>query len=156
MAAAEEQGSFEGRIIEVAKLAAPVRAFHPKSWRFEGDGVAVAFVGSSNVSHSALRTGIEWNLRVDRERDPAAYAAVAAAFERLWATATPLSAEWVSGYLERIQAEVATGLPPGEVEQEAPLGRPRGGTCDHQRSFSRSVIMVRIFLRKRERRWRVA
>lgn len=37
-------------------------AFHPKAWIFEHpDGSARAFVGSSNLSRSALLTGIEWN-----------------------------------------------------------------------------------------------
>src|SRR5207248_824228 len=60
-------GKLEARVIEVNKLGGRVRAFHPKSWRFEGPGLAAAFVGSSNLSHSALLTGIEWNLRVDRD-----------------------------------------------------------------------------------------
>src|SRR5690606_27635930 len=37
-------------------------AFHPKVWIFEYlDGSGRAFVGSSNLSRSALLTGIEWN-----------------------------------------------------------------------------------------------
>lgn len=53
-----EAGAFEVRIVETAKLAGPSRSFHPKSWRFEGPEMGVAWVGSSNVSASALRSGV--------------------------------------------------------------------------------------------------
>jgi HKD family nuclease len=40
-----------------------------------------AFVGSSNVSRTALRDGIEWNLCADRAVDPVAYRQIAEAFD---------------------------------------------------------------------------
>jgi hypothetical protein len=70
--------------VEVATLPGARPSFHPKAWRFESDAYGVAFVGSSNLSRSALDTGIEWNLRVDRDRDGAAYARVCEAFDELW------------------------------------------------------------------------
>src|SRR5688572_8830509 len=46
----------EARIIDVGTAAFRARAsaFHPKSWRFESPSGGTAFVGSSNVSESAL------------------------------------------------------------------------------------------------------
>ncbi len=39
--------------------------FHPKAWIFHfPDGSGVAVVGSSNLSESALRHGVEWNFRL--------------------------------------------------------------------------------------------
>ena len=61
----------EVRVIETFKLPGASRSFHPKSWIFESPEGDVAFVGSSNVSRSALESGIEWNLRLDRRLDPA-------------------------------------------------------------------------------------
>ena len=55
-------GTLEARVVEVATLPGARPAFHPKAWRFESDTYGVAFVGSSNLSRSALDTGIEWNL----------------------------------------------------------------------------------------------
>ena len=52
-------GTFEARVVETSTLPLPTRSFHPKSWRFEGPGFGVAFVGSSNLSHAALETAIE-------------------------------------------------------------------------------------------------
>ncbi|MBN1208210.1 MAG: DEAD/DEAH box helicase family protein [Myxococcaceae bacterium] len=113
-------GLFEARVVEVERLG--LRSFHPKSWRFEGKGLAVAFVGSSNISRTALDTGIEWNLRVERDREPRAWQEVVAAFEAWWDRARPLEAAWVAEYADR--ARRADRAPPaGEQEVEAPPPR---------------------------------
>ncbi|MEZ4300814.1 MAG: DEAD/DEAH box helicase family protein [Polyangiaceae bacterium] len=116
------RGSFETRVVEVESLPSESRSFHPKSWRFEGPAFGAAFVGSSNISRSALRAGIEWNLRVDRHRDPDAYQAVVAAFERWWTTARPLTADWVEAYARRA-GTASKQLPLGE-EEATPLAAP--------------------------------
>lgn len=112
-----QEGNFEVRVVETARLPGPSRSFHPKSWRFEGADLGVAWVGSSNVSASALLSGLEWNLRVDRWRDPVAFDRIRAAFHALWEASTPLTPAWVAAYAERARhREVA--LPPGEAEPE--------------------------------------
>lgn len=118
----EGAGSLEVRIVEEKELK---RAFHPKTWRFEGPGLEVAFVGSSNVSHSALKTGIEMNLRVERDQNPRAYQEVVDAFESWWARARHLDAAWVARY-EQTAARaqpLLRGAPPeaeGLNEESAP------------------------------------
>jgi len=67
------------------------RGCHPKCWLFESPSFGVAFVGSSNLSRSALQTCIEWNLRVERAIDLTAYASVHTAIDTLWATAVELT-----------------------------------------------------------------
>ena len=111
----DQRGGLEARVVEVAQ--ADVISFHPKSWRFEGDDFGAAFVGSSNVSATALRAGIEWNLRVDREMDPAAYREVVDAFDGWWRRAVTLTADWVERYAERARREPPAPRP-GEVERE--------------------------------------
>ena len=124
-----QAGSFEARVVETAMLGPRSRSFHPKSWRFEGPAFGAAFVGSSNVSRSALGAGIEWNLRVDRLRDPVAYQAICAAFEHWWARARPLTPDWVRAYALRAKAASraeppdSAGLPPGE-EEPTPIAPP--------------------------------
>jgi hypothetical protein len=40
-------------------------SFHPKSWIFHfGHSGSIAIVGSSNLTETALRSGVEWNYRV--------------------------------------------------------------------------------------------
>lgn len=110
-------GTFVARVIETEQLSTRSKSFHPKSWRFESPGLGVAFVGSSNLSRSALESGIEWNLRVDRDRDHTAYTRVRDAFEGLWMRARPLDAGWIAAYAQRARrAQLA--MPPGEEEAE--------------------------------------
>ena len=110
-------GSLRAKVIEVSTLEGRTRAFHPKSWRFEASELGIVFVGSSNFSYSALRTGIEWNVRVDRDRDRHAYERAVAAFDELWQRATALTTEWVSDYAARARSLPAQ-LPPGEEDAE--------------------------------------
>jgi superfamily II DNA or RNA helicase/diadenosine tetraphosphate (Ap4A) HIT family hydrolase len=112
-------GAFEARVVETARLPDGSTSFHPKSWRFEGPGLGVAFVGSSNVSRSALSGGIEWNLRVDRGRDPEAWQRIVDAFASWWPRARALDREWVAEYARRAAA-ASYALPPGEDETALP------------------------------------
>jgi HKD family nuclease len=48
------------------------------------DGTGVAFVGSSNLSESALLTGIEWNYRVVAKTETAAFRQIRSAFDSLF------------------------------------------------------------------------
>ncbi len=114
---ADATGEISARVVEVKDLPGRTRAFHPKAWRFESLGFGVAFVGSSNLSHSALETGIEWNLRVDRDHDRRAYERVRAAFEALWQRARPLDRAWIADYAKRAAKSRAV-LPAGETEAE--------------------------------------
>jgi superfamily II DNA or RNA helicase/diadenosine tetraphosphate (Ap4A) HIT family hydrolase/SOS-response transcriptional repressor LexA len=111
------RGTLVARVIEVEQLPTRSKSFHPKSWRFESPELGVAFVGSSNLSRSALESGIEWNLRVDRDRDRTAYERVRDAFESLWMHARPLDAAWIDAYAQRARrAQLA--MPAGEEDAE--------------------------------------
>jgi len=41
------------------------RSFHPKAYLFHYDDYSEIYVGSSNLSRSALTSGIKWNYRID-------------------------------------------------------------------------------------------
>jgi superfamily II DNA or RNA helicase/diadenosine tetraphosphate (Ap4A) HIT family hydrolase/HKD family nuclease len=110
-AADEGAGSIETRVVEHAAIG---RAFHPKAWRVEGPGFGLAFLGSSNLSASALVQGVEWNLAVERHRDALAYGRVVDSFEQIWRLARPLDASWVDAYARR----------PRRVQQELPPPEP--------------------------------
>lgn len=124
-AARQTDCGFEARVVEVAALAraGAGATFHPKAWRFEGPGFGTAFVGSSNLSFTALNSGVEWNLRVDRERDPGAYERVVTAFDALWTGASPLSEGFIDDYAARVEA-AGLQLPPGEQEAESKPAPP--------------------------------
>ncbi|MCA9716708.1 MAG: DEAD/DEAH box helicase family protein, partial [Myxococcales bacterium] len=135
LAQAEGTGSFSVRVIETKRQ--DHRAFHPKSWRFEGPNLAVAFVGSSNWSRSALGNGVEWNLRMESARDPAAYEAIVRAFEQLWACASPLDEAWLAEYARRSSSKEP--LPTRESEDivEEPVA-PRDVQEDALEALARS------------------
>jgi superfamily II DNA or RNA helicase/HKD family nuclease len=44
-------------------------SFHPKAYIFQSDNLDCLFVGSSNLSMSALNNGVEWNLSVSNEKE---------------------------------------------------------------------------------------
>lgn len=45
------------------------RSFHPKAYIFHQSSRSEIYIGSSNISRSALTSGIEWNYRFDSHRD---------------------------------------------------------------------------------------
>ncbi len=49
------------------------RSFHPKSYIFHCKDMSEIYIGSSNVSRSALTSGIEWNYRFTSEADPKSF-----------------------------------------------------------------------------------
>jgi HKD family nuclease len=58
---------------------------HAKAWLLEREsGLATAFVGSSNLSHSALFDGLEWNVRLSSVDAPHVVDRVRMSFESHW------------------------------------------------------------------------
>ena len=58
---------------------------HAKAWLFQrASGFSTAYIGSSNLTHSAQRTGLEWNVRVSGARNPDVIEKIEAVFESYW------------------------------------------------------------------------
>jgi len=58
---------------------------HAKAWVFHrASGFSTAYVGSSNLTHSAQVTGIEWNVRASAARNRDVLDEFAAVFESYW------------------------------------------------------------------------
>lgn len=60
------------------------RSFHPKAYIFHYDNYSEIFIGSSNISRSALTSGIEWNYRFSSRKDQENYDKFFHAFEDLF------------------------------------------------------------------------
>lgn len=60
------------------------RSFHPKAYIFEYEAEGDIFVGSSNISRSALTYGIEWNYRIGKEGHEEDFKYYKAVFEDLF------------------------------------------------------------------------
>lgn len=89
-------GSTEARALAaLARWGADVRIsfdnrrtrLHAKSWIFHRDtGATTAYIGSSNLTSSALVDGLEWNVRLAALESPALLEKIVAAFESHWAS----------------------------------------------------------------------
>ncbi len=58
---------------------------HAKAWLFHrGSTFSTAYIGSSNLTHSAQVSGLEWNVRVSGARNPDVIGKVSSVFESYW------------------------------------------------------------------------
>ncbi len=118
-----QQWGFEARVFEARKT-----SFHPKCYLFRSpEGTATAFVGSSNLSLSALQGGVEWNYRALSEVDRQGVAEVQSAFEALFyhPDTRPLTETWVEAYRQRRAPSLVRGRPsPVELEPAQPPPEP--------------------------------
>jgi superfamily II DNA or RNA helicase/HKD family nuclease len=88
-------GSTERRALDwLASIGAEVKVsydtrttrLHAKAWLFERlSGFSTAFIGSSNLTHSAMLDGVEWNVRLAQAATPDLIEKFKAAFESYWA-----------------------------------------------------------------------
>jgi superfamily II DNA or RNA helicase/HKD family nuclease len=79
---------------------------HAKAWVFRrSSNVTTAYVGSSNLTHSAQVQGMEWNVRVSAARNPDVVAKIEAVFDSYWAGGdfVPYVAEEFRTAVERIR-----------------------------------------------------
>lgn len=79
-------------------------SFHPKAYILtSAHGDTTAFVGSSNLSKSALSDGVEWNYRVVPSTDPAGLRDIRSAFDELWNHESTVAVDdvWLEAYTSR-------------------------------------------------------
>ena len=75
-----------GADIRISYDTAPTR-LHAKAWLFHRrSGYSTAYIGSSNLTHSAMVTGLEWNVRISGVRNPDVVSKMNAVFESYWAS----------------------------------------------------------------------
>lgn len=110
------EGSLNLRVFETRHGS----SFHPKAYILkESNGAGTAFVGSSNLTATALNSGLEWNYRVVTSADPAGFAAVTDAFESLFDHPATRSVDepWIAAYQAR-RKSVEQAEDSGEVSSE--------------------------------------
>lgn len=90
---------------------------HAKAWLIRRNtGFDTAFIGSSNMSRSAMVDGVEWNVRLARHSSPAVFDKFAATFDSYWESADyhTYDPETDAGLLD--EALHKAGHRPGKVE----------------------------------------
>jgi superfamily II DNA or RNA helicase/HKD family nuclease/diadenosine tetraphosphate (Ap4A) HIT family hydrolase len=103
-----------------------VRSFHPKAYIFQRPDGGTAFVGSSNLSITAVTTAVEWNYRVVSSADRPGFDEVSRAFNALWVHpgTRVLTADWIDTYRAE-RPERPRSVPVDvDLEPEPPRGVP--------------------------------
>jgi HKD family nuclease len=79
------------------------QGFHLKTYIFLFDSEGIAFVGSSNLSESALTDAIEWNYRVVSNHDEGGFQEITTGFESLFTSYSTVKANesWIRLYEQR-------------------------------------------------------
>lgn len=75
--------------------------FHTKGYTFYHGDEVVSLVGSSNLTDKALCENLEWNLKIRNQSKDEVAKAICSEFDRMWASATPLTGDWIDGYRKR-------------------------------------------------------
>lgn len=73
-------------------------AFHPKTYIFVSNEGGEVYVGSSNLSHSALVSGVEWNYRLLSKQEPDDFDQFISNFDRLFSQARVVDDKWLKEY----------------------------------------------------------
>ena len=92
----------------------PTKKFHAKSYLFrDSAGRWCAFIGSSNLTHSALQENIEWNARIDDHIDATTVALARQSFEKLLANQAVKRVDdaWIDAYEQRRVASKPASVP---------------------------------------------
>jgi hypothetical protein len=92
---------------------------HAKAWLFHREsGYSTAYIGSSNLTHSAQVLGLEWNVGVAAGRNPDAVAKMEAVFSSYWESRdfTPYDPAEFERRTQVIPAEDIALLSPLEIE----------------------------------------
>lgn len=79
---------------------------HAKAWRFvRNTGFDTAYVGSSNLSSSAMLDGVEWNVRLTASRSPELMRKFEATFDTYWSD--PAFERYIPADADRLDAALA-------------------------------------------------
>lgn len=77
------------------------KSFHPKTYIFKKENQFEIYVGSSNISYSALITGVEWNYNFRKEKDKEVTEILEEFGELYEKNSFELTLEWVREYEKR-------------------------------------------------------
>lgn len=84
--------------VEMRLYTDPSRSFHPKCWIFHESDLDHVLIGSSNVSRSALTSGIEWNYHFSSLQDRTGVRSIQMQFDQLWGQGKLLNREAIEDY----------------------------------------------------------
>lgn len=150
-------GSTERKALDwLIKLGAQVKVsydtqstrLHAKAWLFRrASGYSTAYIGSSNLSKSALLDGVEWNVRLSQVGSPDVLDKFDATFETYWSSSEYELYDASSAHVARLDRALA---PENADTLEAPLAFFDVEPWPHQRE----ILEKLEFERRRHGRWK--
>ncbi len=139
------------------------QSFHMKAYLFcrSDSGLmkeGCAFIGSSNISNSALKNGLEWNLRVDWAEDQDRFDKIFVEYDKIFNEdrCKDLTHPWIDEYVRRIpEARVFSVAEPGADEiVKVPIPHPvqhqalSALTATRDEGFRRGLVVMATGLGK--------
>ncbi len=121
-------GSTEAKALDkLAELGVEVKVsydttttrLHAKAWLFHRDaGQSTVYIGSSNLTHSAQVTGMEWNVRASEVMNPDVVRSFESTFESYWQAELfePYDATQFNEALQRTARNEATDITPFDIK----------------------------------------
>ena len=115
------------------------RSFHPKSYIFHYPAYSEIYIGSSNISRSALTSGIEWNYRFTTTINPEDFQLFLDTFEDLFsnhaividdAELRRYSKSWHKPAVSKDLARYDMDEPEAQTVTVTPLFQPRGAQIE--------------------------
>lgn len=107
------------------------QSFHMKAYIFtfpdnHKHNSGCAFIGSSNISNSALKHGLEWNLKVGEAENPERFEEIHQQFSIIYThrSTKQLSNEWIDDYQKKVNAQPIPLFPEPEEEERLPPPEP--------------------------------
>lgn len=79
-------------------VATKEKGFHTKAYIFENKDDYKIIIGSSNITQRALKSNVEWNIRVISKKEDKFVKEVLEEYLNLWETTTEVNQEFLDGY----------------------------------------------------------
>ncbi len=119
-----------------------IERLHAKSYIFvRHSGLSTAYIGSSNLSHSAQTDGLEWNIRVTNVENPHIIKSALATFERYWNSDN--FEDFREGGIEKFRRELA-------LQRSRNSGSPVQVLSRYQLLPHQKVILDRLQVEREE------
>jgi superfamily II DNA or RNA helicase/HKD family nuclease len=121
-----------GNAVDIRFYNETVRSFHPKSYIFDYGTEGEVFVGSSNISLSALTTGVEWNYRLLKSEHPDDYQRFSDTFNKLFECySEPVTQEVLKEYSDKwIKPQFVRAEEKAALAVHLPKPEPRGAQIE--------------------------
>ena len=138
----DEFNEYLGQGLEIHLYQDPKRSFHAKAYMFHyPNGASCMFIGSSNLSRSALTSGIEWNYRFSNNIDDQAIIEFTNSFADLFDhESSPLSPKLIAEYSAswRRPTILSRYMPQDDDDNVSAIVTPRGAQIEALSALERT------------------